>query len=198
VLSAVLNTALVSDIAVFVLKRDVNLQPTKLNTADFRLLCMGRIAPCIFVYTNELNILVCVMFLISDIMWIFITFRVRRRLGEMYIGHARLCVCLSRAAFSHYCVGLAVSYWNSRRCPLVVQYWADLQSVHWFRCYDNIAANAKCQQMFVLALCLVRFCVSRRRRKMYCGHVRLSVFVSVRVWLFYTLLHEPGCNLGEW
>ena len=24
-------------------------------------------------------------------------------------------------------------------CPLVVHYWADLQSVHRFRCYDNIA-----------------------------------------------------------
>ena len=24
-------------------------------------------------------------------------------------------------------------------CPLVVHYWADLQSVHGFRCYDNIA-----------------------------------------------------------
>jgi len=25
-------------------------------------------------------------------------------------------------------------YW----CPLVVHYWADLQSVHGFRCYDNM------------------------------------------------------------
>jgi len=74
VLSEVLNTALVSDIAVFVLKRDVKLQLTKLNTADFRLLYMGRIAPFIFVYTTELHILICDMFLITDIMWIFITF----------------------------------------------------------------------------------------------------------------------------
>jgi len=27
---------------------------------------------------------------------------------------------------------------NDRGCPLVVHYWADLQSVHGFRCYDNI------------------------------------------------------------
>ena len=27
--------------------------------------------------------------------------------------------------------------------PLVVHYWADLQSVHGLRCYDNIAPNAK-------------------------------------------------------
>jgi len=36
-----------------------------------------------------------------------------------------------------------------------VHYWADLQSVHEFRCYDNIAPNAKCQRVLVLALCLV-------------------------------------------
>jgi len=29
-------------------------------------------------------------------------------------------------------------------CPVIVHYWADLQSVHGFRCYDNIAPNAKC------------------------------------------------------
>jgi len=28
---------------------------------------------------------------------------------------------------------------NGRRCPLVVHYWVDLQSVHSFRCYDKIA-----------------------------------------------------------
>ena len=32
-----------------------------------------------------------------------------------------------------------------------MQCWADLQSVHGFRCYDNIAPNAKCQRVLVLA-----------------------------------------------
>ena len=41
-------------------------------------------------------------------------------------------------------------------CPLVVHYWADLQSVHEFYCYDNIAPNAKCQRVLVLAVCLVQ------------------------------------------
>jgi len=38
-----------------------------------------------------------------------------------------------------------------------VHYWVDLdlQSVDGFRCYDNVAPNAKCQRMLVLALCLV-------------------------------------------
>ena len=31
-----------------------------------------------------------------------------------------------------------VTWRNGRVCPLVVHYWADLHSVHRFRCYDNI------------------------------------------------------------
>jgi len=50
---------------------------------------------------------------------------------------------------------------------------------------------------------LITFCVSRRRRKMYCGHARLCVCVCVCVCLSVrghmpTLLHGPGCNLGAW
>jgi len=55
----------------------------------------------------------------------------------------------------HYCMDPGASWGNGRRCPLVVHYWADLQSVHRFRCYENIAPNAKCQRALVLALCLV-------------------------------------------
>jgi len=35
---------------------------------------------------------------------------------------------------------------------IVVQYWANLQSVQGFRCYDNIAPNAKCQRVLVCSL----------------------------------------------
>ena len=66
-----------------------------------------------------------------------------------------LSVCLSLAAFPHYCTDPHVSWGNGRGCTLVVQCWADLQSVHGFRCYDNIAPNAKCQRVLVLCLCLV-------------------------------------------
>jgi len=39
---------------------------------------------------------------------------------------------------------------------LVVHYWADLQSVHEFRCYDNITRTRNVgEYVFVLALCLV-------------------------------------------
>ena len=44
------------------------------------------------------------------------------------------------------------------------------------------------------------FCVTRRRRKMYCGHARLCVCVCVCLSVrgrTPTLLHGPGCNLGR-
>ena len=40
-----------------------------------------------------------------------------------------------------------------RGCPLYVHYWADLQSVHGFRCYDNIATNVKCQWVLACTHC---------------------------------------------
>jgi len=46
-------------------------------------------------------------------------------------------VCLSLAAFPHYCTDQDVTWENGRGCALVVHYWADLQSVHGFQCYDN-------------------------------------------------------------
>ena len=73
----------------------------------------------------------------------------------MYSGHGRLCVCLSTAAFPHYCTHQDVTWGNGRGCPLVVDYWADLQLVHGFRCYDKIVLNTKYQQVLVLALCVV-------------------------------------------
>jgi len=36
-----------------------------------------------------------------------------------------------------------------------VHHYVDLRSVHGFRCYDNIAPNAECQQVLVLALYVV-------------------------------------------
>ena len=60
----------------------------------------------------------------------------------MYCGHARLCVCLSvrlsAAACPHYCTDPDVTWGSGRGYPLVVHYWADLQSVHGMRCYGNI------------------------------------------------------------
>jgi len=88
----------------------------------------------------------------------------------MYIDHNHLCVSVRQ------CLCLSMCLSVPRRIPALlhpdvtwgmvgvhsidVHYWADLQSVHGFRCYDNIAANAKCQRVLVLALCLVVFSTS--------------------------------------
>ena len=62
----------------------------------------------------------------------------------MYSGHARLCVCLSvcvsvHRRMPHYYTDPDVSWGNGIWCVLVVHDLADLQSVHGFRCCDNIA-----------------------------------------------------------
>jgi len=67
-----------------------------------------------------------------------------------------VCVCLSVPRHSPTLLhGPGCNMGNGRRCPLVVHYWADLQSVHAFCRYDNIVLNAKWQRVLVLALCLV-------------------------------------------
>ena len=95
---------------------------------------------------------------------IIITFCMSCRRCKMYVGHARLCeylcVCLSLAVCRQYCMDPDVTLWNGRGCPLVVNYQADLQSVHGFHCYDNTAPNAKCQRVLVFTLCLVIIVIS--------------------------------------
>jgi len=75
----------------------------------------------------------------------------------MYIGPVRLCVCTSVSRHIPALLHLPdVTWGNGGGClRLGVHCWADLQSVNGFHCYDNIAPNAKCQRVLVLALCLV-------------------------------------------
>jgi len=49
-----------------------------------------------------------------------------------------VCVCLSAAVRPHYSTDPDVTWGRDRGCPLVVHYWADLQSVHGLRCYGKI------------------------------------------------------------
>jgi len=53
----------------------------------------------------------------------------------------RRCVCVSvrgRMPMAlYYCTDPDVTWLSGRGCPLVVHYWADLQSVHGLRCYSN-------------------------------------------------------------
>jgi len=93
-----------------------------------------------------------------------ITF-VRRSRGEMYIvtaGCVSVSLCLSVCVSVPRCIptqlhGPGCELGERWRCHLVVHYWADLQSVHGFGCYDNIAPNAKCQRVLVLALSLFAY-----------------------------------------
>jgi len=56
----------------------------------------------------------------------------------------------------HYCTDPYVTSGSGRGCSLVVQYWADLQSVHGLRCYGNITRTRNVSEYtLVLALCLV-------------------------------------------
>ena len=95
--------------------------------------------------------------------WILvITFCLSRRRRKMYCGHARLCVCLPAAVRPHCCTDPDVIWGRGRGCPLVVQYWADLQSGHGLRCYGNTRHRAS-TSMYSLIFC-VRFLLSEEAR----------------------------------
>jgi len=115
----------------------------------------------------------------------------------MYIGHARVCVsvcvCLSLAACPHYCTHPAATWDNGRGCPLVLHYWANLQSVHGFRCYNNITSNAKCQRVLVLALCLV-LSVSIPFNDMIASYD----FIDFRCSLFYLVTYTVLVSFREY
>jgi len=77
--------------------------------------------------------------LMYQIFYPIITLRVSRIDKAKYIVVTAVCVlsvCLSLAACPHYY--LDVTSENGRGCLLVVHYWADLQSVQRFHCYDSI------------------------------------------------------------
>ena len=79
----------------------------------------------------------------------------------------RLCVCLSVCLYVCLSVrgrmptllhGPGCNLGSGRGCPLVVQYWADLQVVHGLRCFGSITRTRNVSEYtLVLALCLVLF-----------------------------------------
>jgi len=87
-----------------------------------------------------------------------ITFRVSRRRREMYIGHARLCLSVRGCmpTQSHYCTDSDVTWGNGRgapSCALLGGFAIGARVVLlWQR-----SANAQCQRVLVLALCLVDY-----------------------------------------
>jgi len=62
---------------------------------------------------------------------IIITFRMSGRRREMHCGHPRLCVCMSvHGRMPTLLHGRGCNLESGRECPLVVHYWANLQSIH--------------------------------------------------------------------
>jgi len=140
----------------------------------------------------------------------------------MYCGHARLCVCLcvclSASACPHNCRDPDVTWRSGRGCPLVVHYWADLQSVDRLRCYDNITRTRNVSEnMLVLALCLVSLCChkihwgrkkhnGKRHGSLWrdgCTHLLLllvpytaSVISPAYTWLMGTDADVQSANIG--
>ena len=52
---------------------------------------------------------------------------------------------------------------NGRGAPIVVHYWADLQSVHGFHCYDNICeCEMSASVLADICTCSMPGCVCRR------------------------------------
>jgi len=65
-------------------------------------------------------------------------------------------VCVSVCRMPTLLHGPGYNLGSGRECPLVVHYWADLQSVYGLRCYGNITRTQNVSEyMFVLVLCLV-------------------------------------------
>jgi len=93
-----------------------------------------------------------------------------------------LSVCLSLATFRHYCTDPDVTWRNGRGCPLVVHCWADLQLVHGFHCCDNIAPNAKCQRLLVLAVCLVCFVFIEKTCGIYVANFYCLASLPLVLW----------------
>ena len=82
---------------------------------------------------------------------VIITFRASCSRREMYCGQPHLCVCPWR-----HCMDPDVTWGSGRGCPLVMQYWADLQSGHGSHCYGNTTRMRNVSEyMLVLDLCLV-------------------------------------------
>jgi len=74
---------------------------------------------------------------------------------NFYWSRASVClsafcmsVCLFVAVCPHYCTDPDVTWGNGRGCPVVVHYWADLQSVHGLHCYGDIARTRNVSECF--------------------------------------------------
>ena len=82
-------------------------------------------------------------------------------------------------------------------CPLVVQYWADLQSVHGLRCHGNVTRTRNVSEYtLVLALCLVMVALCNRA-----DHYIFILFLSSFFFLlsfFFLFFPRLISAVGDW
>jgi len=87
-----------------------------------------------------------------------VSIRRRETAKCIVVTRVSVCVCLSRYVRDRMPTllhGPGCHLGSGRGCPLVVHYWADLQSGHVLRCYGNITRTRNVSEyMPVLALCL--------------------------------------------
>jgi len=96
-------------------------------------------------------------------------------------------VCLSAGVCPHYCTDPDVTWGSGRGCPIVLHYWAALQSVHGFRCNGNM--NVKCQRVLVVALWLAfAYCVHISRQ-------RMTATISMSSWSNYYQSTNSGPSI---
>jgi len=87
----------------------------------------------------------------------------------MYSGHGYLCLSASRR-IPTLLRGPRCDLGEWQGCPLVVRYWADLQSVHGFHCYDNIHV---CKLIALLSAKMYAYNVERE----------MSASACIALWL---------------
>jgi len=102
----------------------------------------------------------------------------------------RLCVCPLSVCLSvlrripallH---GRGCNMGNGRGCPLVVHYWADLRSVHRFRCHDNIAptrnVSKRLYSPYAWSIYLNISCKGTGNLGLHAGKTNCSAHIHVR------------------
>ena len=121
------------------------------------------------------------------------TFRVRRSRGEMYIGYGHLCVCLSLAAWPHYCTDLDVTWWNGRGCPLVGRICSTMPAMH--RSVHGFHSFVECLYLlYAWWLCLLIIHMSSVSEQRQC---RRSEAAAVHPPASSVCLSVcPACNVG--
>jgi len=95
---------------------------------------------------------------------------------------ASVCVsvCLSAAACLHCCTDPELNWGSGMGCPLVVHYWADLQSVNGLRCCGNVTRTRSVSEYtLVLALCLVYSLSARIMIGYRCSGVSLGLYKAI-------------------